>query len=326
MGKINSGEKGNVHKNAHNESVKHEPSPSHSKSLGLKEKLHSIYVKDYKKLMIIPNLLLFLSFAVLFFNLFTTGQFIEKGVSIQGGVSITVISKTLQSSDVETFLKQSFPKADVETKTLSGAGEQIGLIIEASDVTADELLQKLTSQYGISKNDYTAEVTGSKLGNSFYNQLIIAVIIAFILMAIVVYIYYRMFVPSFAIILAAFSDMITTLAIISLLGVKLTTAGIAALLMLIGYSVDTDILLTTRVVKRKEGTIDERIFGAFKTGMTMSAAAIATTVVALTLSHSDTLKQIMIILLIGLLADIIYTWIQNAGLLKWYMEKHHDKK
>ena len=41
------------------------------------------------------------------------------------------------------------------------------------------------------------------------------------------------------------------LALIDFLGIEISAAGIAAFLMLIGYSVDTDILLTSRALKRK---------------------------------------------------------------------------
>ena len=52
-------------------------------------------------------------------------------------------------------------------------------------------------------------------------------------------------------------------------GMKLSTAGVAAFLMLIGFSVDTDMVLSTRLLKRKEGTVMERIYGATKTVPTM---------------------------------------------------------
>jgi len=32
------------------------------------------------------------------------------------------------------------------------------------------------------------------------------------------------------------------------------------------------------------------------------------------------IKQIMFILMVGLVFDVVYTWIQNAGILRWYME------
>jgi len=134
-------------------------------------------------------------------------------------------------------------------------------------------------------------------------------------------IYFINSIPSLAVILSAFSDIIITLAIVNIVGMKLSTAGIAAFLMLIGYSVDTDILLSTKVLKTREGSILNRIFIAMKTGLTMSVTTMAAITVALIFAQSEVLKQIMTILLIGLLIDLINTWIQNAGILRWYMEK-----
>ena len=66
------------------------------------------------------------------------------------------------------------------------------------------------------------------------------------------------------------------LALIDYLGIKLSAKrNCKAFLMLIGYSVDTDILLTTRALKKQEGTINERIYGAFKTGIFMNVTALA---------------------------------------------------
>ena len=116
-----------------------------------------------------------------------------------------------------------------------------------------------------------------------------------------------------------------TIAVIDMMGIRLSTAGIVALLMLIGYSVDVDILLTTRVVRDKEGTLNQRIYGAFKTGITMTLTAIAAAAVALITTHSlsPTLSQMFTIILIGLGFDIINCWITNASILKWYSEVTH---
>ena len=77
-------------------------------------------------------------------------------------------------------------------------------------------------------------------------------------MGIVVFITFRKLIPSLAVIFSAILDLVGTLAIISLLDFKLSTAGIAAFLMVVGYSIDTDILLTTRLLKGKMGTVYER--------------------------------------------------------------------
>jgi preprotein translocase subunit SecF len=108
---------------------------------------------------------------------------------------------------------------------------------------------------------------------------------------------------------------------VNLLEIKLSTAGIAAFLMLIGYSVDTDILLSTRVLKVTEGTVFEKIKGAMRTGLMMSGTTIVAILTALIFTQSEVIRQIMIILLIGLGIDLINTWIQNAGLLRLYVER-----
>jgi len=105
---------------------------------------------------------------------------------------------------------------------------------------------------------------------------------------------------------------------------KISSAGIAAFLMLIGYSVDTDILLSTRVLKKKEGSVMSRIYSAMRTGLTMNLTTMAAVSIALILSNSQTISQIMTIILIGLFVDIVMTWIQNVAILRLYLEKKHE--
>jgi preprotein translocase subunit SecF len=136
-----------------------------------------------------------------------------------------------------------------------------------------------------------------------------------------IYIYIKNSVPSFAVMLSAFADIVMTLAIIDLVGIKLSTAGIVAFLMLIGYSVDTDILLTTRLLKKKEST-NKALFSAFKTGTTMTLTSIIAIATALIVVYpfASVLNQIFTILLIGLGLDLFNTWVTNASIIKWYSE------
>lgn len=147
-------------------------------------------------------------------------------------------------------------------------------------------------------------------------------------MAIVVFIIFRTAVPSFAVIISAFADIVMTLVLVDLLGIKMSTAGIVAFLMLIGYSVDTDILLTNKVLRRHEHSLNKRIFDAFKTGMTMTMTSLVAMLVALIIvaSFSSVLSQIFTILVIGLSFDLINTWVTNVSILKWYVNRKEKSK
>jgi len=333
--------------------------------------IREFYDKKYKVLLIIPILMLLLAVGQIGFQAANTGDFINKGVSLKGGLTIS-IEKTADIFELETYLSDQFPDGDISIRALSGGGKQIGVIVEASDVDSDEFINVLEEKLDLEREDYSVEIMGSSLGASFFKETIKALILAFLVMGIVVFLYFgldwkskaiailltiasmsviyasnstvmytisailvagllfvylKYSVPSFAVILSAFSDIVVTLAIVNLLGIKLSTAGIAAFLMLIGYSVDTDILLSTKVLKEKEGEILTRIWRAMRTGLMMSATTIIAVSVALSFTQSEILKQIMIIILIGLLVDLVNTWIQNAGILRLYLERkrHHGE-
>ncbi|PIN76018.1 hypothetical protein COV18_01180 [Candidatus Woesearchaeota archaeon CG10_big_fil_rev_8_21_14_0_10_37_12] len=294
----------------------------------IKSFLLNVYDKQYKKLLVFSFLVLFFCIGLLLVSYATTGEFIDKGVSLKGGLTLTVpVDKHFVMSDVEHQLAERFPSGDIAVREITEAGNPKALIIEAADVPSEEI-QAFLPQLGIAlrEGEFTVENMGSALGNQFFSQTIKAVIFAFIAMAVVVFITFRSVVPSSFVILAAASDIICTLAVINLLGVRLSTAGIAAFLMLIGYSVDSDILLTSRVLKRKnEGGLLERILGAMKTGVTMTGTAIIAVFIGLVFTQSDTIRQIMLIVFIGLLFDLIFTWFQNAGILRWYIERKEAK-
>jgi len=291
--------------------------------VGIKLSLLNIYDKQYKKLLIITIVLLFLSIGFLGYQYATTGEFVQKGVSLKGGITVTIpTEQDIDTEQLQLQLSSQLPEADIGTRTITEAGSIKAIIIEAADAEINELENAIKkTEIKLIEDQYTIESMGSALGEQFFKQTITAVIIAFLAMGLVVFITFRKTVPSLFVILAASSDMICTLAVVSLLGIKLSTAGVAAFLMLIGYSVDTDILLTTRVIKRKQGAIFQRILGAMKTGMTMSMTSFLAAIVAYTFTTSDVIKQIMLIIIIGLAFDMLNTWIQNAGILRWHLEK-----
>ncbi len=159
----------------------------------------------------------------------------------------------------------------------------------------------------------------------FFFAHIVSINQAFIFSGIILlissYFYVRYSIPSMAVIASAFADIFMTLIVVNLLGIKISSAGIVAFLMLIGYSVDTDILLTTRTIKRDTGTLNKRIFESFKTGITMTLTSLFAILAALIIvgSFSSILSQIFTIMIIGLGFDIFNTWLTNVSIIKWYL-------
>ena len=224
--------------------------------------LKNFYDKNYKKLLIIPFLLLFLAILSLSLQTIRTGDFINRDVTLKGGLTVTILlEKQVDVPELQIYLSQQFAGNDLSIRKLKRTGTDIGIIIDSDidgtqkskiDLLINEIEKKLDIK--LEEGSYTVEFIGSSLGASFFRETFRALLIAFFFMGLVVFFYFRVPTPSIAVILAALSDIIVTLAIVNLIGIKIGTAGIAAFLMLIGYSVDTDILLSTRLLKRKEGT------------------------------------------------------------------------
>ncbi len=165
---------------------------------------------------------------------------------------------------------------------------------------------------------------GSALSKFFLSKAQEIVLYAFLFAAIVIFLIFRSIGPSLAVIFGAAANIIITGGVMSLLGIPLTLASIATLLMLIGFSLDTDVMLTIRVMQRKEGTPAQRTWNAMKTGALMNATTVgafgALLAVALWL-QIPTYQQIGSVAVIGGFIDFIATWGFNAALVLYFTKK-----
>ncbi len=301
-----------------------EQKPATLAPMGTIARLKHFYESKYMTLFFVALAIVGLAIIQIIAQVAMTGDFLTKGVSLKGGITVTVPDITNDAAQVERGLRERFGAYDLSVRALSQAGVQNGLVFDA-DITderdMDAFMDEVAGLLDVDRQTLSVEIIGSALGESFFAEALIAVFIAFLLMGIVVLITFRTLAPSVMIIAAAASDIIIALALTNLFGVKVSTAGIAAFLMLIGYSVDTDILLTTRVLRRKDESAMDALYSAMKTGVLMTGTTIAAVLVGLIFSQSEVLKQIMLILLFGLVADLLTTWFINTGILRWYLEK-----
>ncbi|MBS3088758.1 protein translocase subunit SecF [Candidatus Pacearchaeota archaeon] len=281
------------------------------------------YDKSYKLLLAPPIIFLIICLVYLGSFYSSHGDFILKDASLSGGTTIT-LRGDFNAEELELGLKTVFEDVNVRTTSDLATGKHNSIIIDSSvqpDVLEAEIEKIIGAQ--LTEKDFSTEFSGPALSKNFYRQLITALLISFLLMSFVIFFLFRTFIPSIAVIFSAFADIVMPLAILDYFGVRISAAGIAGFLMLIGYSVDTDILLTTRVLKKREGTVNQRIFSSFKTGIFMTSTALLAVLPAFLIITSlpDSFRQIFLILALGLFADIINTWLTNASVIKWYADK-----
>lgn len=276
-------------------------------------------MENHKALIAIPIILALLSLALISFN------GIEQGVELKGG-SLAELQLT-GSTSVDDLESQLTKELNTNNIKVTSNGENKVTVELENNVNSSTFSKAIDGKAKvISYNEI-----GPVLSEEAMGQIYIAMLFAFLFMAVTVFIVFREPVPSVAIILAALCDILIALGGMSILHIPLSIASVGALLMLIGYSVDTDILLTTRLLKRREGTVDERARNAMHTGLTMSCAAIAAMgilyiVTVIIMPEATTLSNISAVLVIGLIGDILSTWLMNLGILKTYIDWRQSKK
>jgi preprotein translocase subunit SecF len=280
-------------------------------------------LKHYKIAMLISTLLLAAIIGSLVMHKQQTGEFVEKGLDFKGGTEIIVTNVEISDTkSMESVLKAALGSDIIVQFTEGGKN----IVVESEgDLDEGQIISILEKEgLTVDESQVNKITLGAALSSAFLNQARKATIVAFIAMAVVVFLTFRKVVPSIAVMLAGISDILAALVGMNLLGIKLSLSTLAALLILIGYSIDTDILLTTRVLKQRHtGTLDERVTASFKTGTTMTLTAVAAMLVLYLISSSAVLDDISLVIIFGLIADLPFTWLQNVGILKWYALKHN---
>jgi len=270
-------------------------------------------LESYKPLIAIPIIITIIALAIFL----TNG--LQQGIDLKGGsIAVLQLEKPVSQSELKNTIINGLKIDEVTIKSSTNNQTTV-------EIGGEVDVEKLKESLGGIASIQSFRSVGPVLSQEALRQVYYALAFAFLFMSITIFIIFRNFVPSMAVIFAALSDIVIAIGGMSLFGIPLSMASVGAILMLIGYSVDTDILLTTRVLKRREGSITDRAIDAIKTGFTMAGAAIGAMVVLyivviFLMPSAQVLSEIAAVLIIGLVADVLATWLMNLGILRWYME------
>ena len=212
--------------------------------------------KFYKLFNLISLSLVVASVLLLFF------KGLNFGVDFKGGTLIE-----LRSNDKNinvTSLRQSFNKMNLGDFNVKKFGNENDFLIkiEKKDTSANaiEIIKKdLTSSLGGSFNFRRVENVGPKVSSELLKSGIIA--IALSLAAMLFYIWIRFeWQFSLGAILALFHDVIITLGIFSLFSLEINLSIVAAVLTIVGYSMNDTVVIYDRVRENLRKFSDIKIY------------------------------------------------------------------
>ncbi len=211
------------------------------------------------------------------------------GIDFSGGILMEV--KTPEKADMSK-IRTSLEELNVGEFSLQGigdAGDQVMIRVQASnndEQAQNAILQKIKDKLGNSVEYRRVELVGPKVGDELIRAGIWAVVIA--IGAIGAYIWFRFELP-FALggIIALFHDVITTVGILSLLGMDFSLDTVAAILTIAGYSINDTVVCYDRIrenirkhkkmpiLELVNNSINEMLSRTILTGFTTFLAVIA---------------------------------------------------
>ena len=210
----------------------------------------------YKLFSVISTSLVILSILLLIF------KGLNFGVDFKGGTLIELRAKDNQTN--VSILRDTFNKMNLGDVSIKKFGEENDFLIkiEKKD-TSENIIQliktDLTKSIGDTYNFRRVENVGPKVSSELLKSGITAIFLS--LVAMLFYIWVRFeWQFSLGAIIALFHDVIITLGLFSLLNLEINLSIVAAVLTIVGYSMNDTVVIYDRVRENLKKYSDIKIF------------------------------------------------------------------
>ena len=236
------------------------------------------------------------------------------GIDFTGGTMMQIeFGKTVSTEDIRnTLAKNNIVDADI----VSVGDAQTGVIIRTTQALQREgregIIESFNEDFGIGEEAMqTFEQFGPSVGRMLTNNAILAVCIAIALMLVYIVIRFRLKL-GLAAIISTFHDGIMLFALYGLFHMTINNPFIAAILTVIGYSINDTIVIFDRIRENLHGMrrqpLDHIIDTSVNQTLVRSIMTAVTTIIAivpLTLFGGETIRQFVVPLAIGIIVGTL---------------------
>jgi preprotein translocase subunit SecF len=202
---------------------------------------------------------MFLVFISLVFLIFKGLNF---GIDFKGGTLIELRSSSNDKMNIST-LRDNLNQMDLGDVSIKNFGNETDFLIKFENNKNINIVENikvnLEKSFGNNFNFRRVENVGPKVSAELLRSGIIAISIALTLMLIYIWIRFE-WQFSLGAILALFHDVIVTLGLFSLLGLEINLSIIAAVLTIVGYSMNDTVVIFDRVRENLKKYSDIKIY------------------------------------------------------------------
>ncbi|OFV70677.1 protein translocase subunit SecF [Acetobacterium wieringae] len=179
-------------------------------------------------------------------SLFING--LNFGIDFIGGTIVTIeLNTPFETSDAKALIEEYDSSADV---TYAGEAKTQVIISTKKDLSTEErqtLFSKFQEKYNLEDTDLLSiDTVSPSIGAEMANSAMIAAVVAVLLM--LVYITFRFeFMFGLAAVIALVHDLIIVLGVYSIFQIQVNSPLIAAMLTILGYSINDTIVVFDRI-------------------------------------------------------------------------------
>jgi preprotein translocase subunit SecF len=219
--------------------------------------------------------------------------------------------------------------ADVKAViTQDSAAGTFGLDIQTTKALDDngreQVQRTMADQFGIQSTPEFYAIEPA-ISQTYLRGAMWAIILSFIAMFVIVLIVFRHRIVGIMLPCVAL-NMVWALGGLALFQMQFSLATLSGFLLMIGFSIDTNILLTEHLLRRVGGEPRERMATAMLTGWMITGTSLVTMICINILVTNAAITQLVTVLTFGLAGDLFNTWFLNGGVLIWYMERKKRKE
>lgn len=265
------------------------------------------------------------------YNWITQGTPLNLGIDFTGGNLIIV---EFQKDVSETQIRDALKAVNIEKNVVIQLSGNRGLLLRTpvlSDSQQSDVLKALEEKVSpFDKAKTRIDKVGPVIGSELTRNAIRALLVAFVLKLLYIALRFE-FKFGISAIIALFHDIIVVLGIFSIFWWEVDSSFIAAILTIIGYSINDTIVIFDRIRenlhRRKKGQdIDSLVNESVWQTMSRSINTVLTVIfilVALIIFGGSNIRYFNIAMLIGVISGA-YSSIFNASQL-WVVFKHMEK-
>ncbi len=272
-------------------------------------------------------------------TVFIIANGLNLGLDFESGTRVEALFERPASEDGVRQVAQDLglPDAKIQATSEEIDGSQVdGFQIQTETLQPEqltELRRGLDAQFGLTDGDFqSVDTVGPVLGDQIIRNAIYAIILSFAVLVLYLTIRfeYKLALPA---LLTVVHDVWLTIAVYSVTGREITSATVAALLTILGYSLYDVVIVFDRIRENqtvmRRSTYRDIVNTSVHQTLTRSVITGLTTLIPLTVLYffgGDTLKDFAFALLVGLLSGTLSSIGIAAPLAALWKEREPENR